>query len=528
MKFDDILKRLGEFGPYQRRIYFLLCLPAISCALHKLVWVFVGAVPPHRCQTALDTIMNHSLPYTLPDEVWNITIPYSWKSGECTRPVTTNFTWDISQQSSNSSNQSDIAHEYCDRWVYDTSQYKSTIVNDFNLVCHRSWLRALVQSLFMGGELVGSIVWGSISDRYGRRLVFFCSVILQAVLGILSGVVSNYYLFLIFRTLVGLFTPGVFLVGFVIGLELVGPSKRLVAGIGCQFFFATGYLLTALAAYLIRDWQYLQIAISLPGLCFVAYWWVVPESARWLLAKRQVDSAKRVLQKVAKINGTELPEEFTQGHEEEEEAENPEGKNPLVLFKYPNLRKKTLILCFTWFVNSGVYYGLVLNSSNLGGDDYINFIIGALLEYPAYIYCIFFLNKHGRRLPLAITMIIAGLSLFATIFISTDESSIMVLLAMIGKLGITTSYAIIFVFSAELYPTVIRNMGMGLSSTCARVGGVISPFVVLLADHWRPLPLIIFGVFSFVSGLLSLLLPETRKCHLPDTIAEGEEFGRPT
>ena len=48
---------------------------------------------------------------------------------------------------------------------------------------------------------------------------------------------------------------------------------------------------------------------------------------------------------------------------------------------------------------------------------------------------------------------------------------------MLGKVGISAAYAIIYVWSAELYPTVIRNAGMGLSSTFANIGGMISPYL---------------------------------------------------
>jgi hypothetical protein len=48
--FDDILKEVGEFGPYQRKIYFLLFIPTIFSAMHKLSWVFLGAKVGHRCR----------------------------------------------------------------------------------------------------------------------------------------------------------------------------------------------------------------------------------------------------------------------------------------------------------------------------------------------------------------------------------------------------------------------------------------------------------------------------------------------
>lgn len=56
-------------------------------------------------------------------------------------------------------------------------------------------------------------------------------------------------------------------------MEMVSPNKRLFAGTICQMFFSLGYMLTALWAYLIRDWRDLQIALTVPGLVFFCYWW---------------------------------------------------------------------------------------------------------------------------------------------------------------------------------------------------------------------------------------------------------------
>lgn len=48
---------------------------------------------------------------------------------------------------------------------------------------------------------------------------------------------------------------------------------------------------------------------------------------------------------------------------------------------------------------------------------------------------------------------------------------------MLGKLAITSSYGAVYVFTAEQFPTVIRNVGLGACSTFARVGGVIAPYI---------------------------------------------------
>ena len=54
--YDDILQKIGQFGPYQRRIYFLLFLPTIFCAMHKLGWTFIGAKVDHRCRLPTENL----------------------------------------------------------------------------------------------------------------------------------------------------------------------------------------------------------------------------------------------------------------------------------------------------------------------------------------------------------------------------------------------------------------------------------------------------------------------------------------
>jgi hypothetical protein len=54
---------------------------------------------------------------------------------------------------------------------------------------------------------------------------------------------------------------------------------------------------------------------------------------------------------------------------------------------------------------------------------------------------------------------------------------------MLGKMAITYSYALICLYTPEVYPTVIRGIGLGAGSLMSRIGGVVAPFVAELV--WR-------------------------------------------
>lgn len=108
--------------------------------------------------------------------------------------------------------------------------------------------------------------------------------------------------------------------GYVPGVELVGKKKREVTGMVLNYFYAVGEAIIALIAWLARDWVTLQLVISAPPLLFVSYYWLVPESVRWLLAKEKNELAKGIVCKAAEVNKVVLSEGLLSGVKDEELA----------------------------------------------------------------------------------------------------------------------------------------------------------------------------------------------------------------
>lgn len=523
MGYEDLFAYIGDFGRYQKRIYFLLCLTAITCGFHKMAGVFLLAKPDFRCQLPNETA---NASYTLTSAILKMSLPiddYTHKYSTCKR-----FDAEFSE-SYYASGVPANATVSCDSYIYDDSKYKSSAVIEWSMVCGRAFLRATCDALFMIGVLVGSIVFGQMSDNFGRKPVFFASLVLQVIFGVLVAIAPDYWTYTIGRLVIGATTSGVFLVSYVLSMEMVGPTKRLFAGIAVQMFFSFGFIVTAVFAYFFREWREFQIAITLPGLLFMCYYWFIPESARWLLSKGRNDEAIQIIEAVAKENKVQIPKEVLKGIIDEQALPKDIAENkPSLwdLFRYPNLRKKTLLIFFCWFVNSATYYGLSWNTSNLGGNDLVNFAISGGVEFPAYTFLLFTLNRWGRRSILCGCMLMAGLMLLLAVFVPTHLNWLSIVLAMSGKMAITASYGTIYIFTTEQFPTPVRNVGLGASSMMARIGGILAPYINVSADIWKPLPLVVFGALSLASGLLSLYLPETLNKKLPETIEEGERFGK--
>lgn len=91
-----------------------------------------------------------------------------------------------------------------------------------------------------------------------------------------------------------------------------------------------------------------------------------------------------------------------------------------------------------------------------------------------------------------------------------------------GLWGMSISFATVYLYAGELFPTVVRNSGVGLSSTVARVGSMVAPFVATLSSTSYWLPPLVFGITPLIGAGLCMLLPDTRGKKLPDTLEEGE------
>ena len=129
----------------------------------------------------------------------------------------------------------------------------------------------------------------------------------------------------------------------------------------------------------------------------LALYWLLPESPRWLLSVGRVAEAEGIVRQAATFNNIELPEDFRLAPVQQQA--DTRRRTILDLLRSPNMRTKTLILFYNWFVNAFAYYGLSLNMGQLtgGADIYLNFTVSGLLEIPAYLAALVILRCWGRR-----------------------------------------------------------------------------------------------------------------------------------
>ena len=126
---------------------------------------------------------------------------------------------------------------------------------------------------------------------------------------------------------------------------------------------------------------------------------------------------------------------------------------------------RSLNMMYQWFSVTMCYYGLTFASVDLLEDPYLNFALSCFIEIPGYLFCIFVMACWGRKPILSFCQLISGSSCIAAGLIYNVKSLeiLQIILSLIGKFGASACFAIVYVYTAELFPTVIRNTAIGKS-----------------------------------------------------------------
>ncbi|XP_015509581.2 uncharacterized protein LOC107216806 [Neodiprion lecontei] len=538
MDFDEVLEELGELGKFQIINYFLICLPVFFSAANSLSYVFVAGVPDYRCY--IEGCDDRSTPdysaawvnQTIPDlEYETETANAVYVPSQCSMYLMQNST--VGQFDVNDTcpfNFSTDTIIQCNEWIFDPEDW--TIVGEWNLTCQSNlWKLSLIGTVHFAGIFCGSTIFGMLADRFGRKLMFITSIMMMTITGIGQVLSGSYNVFNVFVFLNAVGTAGIYPLAFILGVELVGKRKRELCGIVLNYFYALGEAAVALFAWWFGSWRLLQLAVSGPAAIFLCYYWLVPESVRWLLARNENDKAKSIVSTAAKTNKVVLSSRIMESMEISGGAKTP-AKDPQLLkmlglaFHSKLLVTRISVMFYVWAATAFVYYGLSVNSTSLSGDKYLNFALVCLVEIPGYTLALYALPLFGRRRALILSLLICTVTCAAAAWLFRTSTSlywVATVMFLIGKLAITAAFGILYVYTAELFPTAVRSCAVGLSSTMARVGAMVAPFAPMLSTVTSGLPLICFAAAPLFAAILTaLLLPETRGRRLPDTVREAE------
>ncbi|KAG7219112.1 hypothetical protein INR49_019320 [Caranx melampygus] len=274
--FDDILEEAGKFGRCQKRIFALFCMVSMPWAGVYVGIVFQGFTPDHWCRDSAVVERRQQCGWS-PAHSRRLTVPVVNSSGVLQQSTCEQYDVDWNSTGLTCDTQdldlSKAPTTACrEGWEYDY-EGRQSFVTEFDLVCSDGWLVDMYQATLNVGFLVGSIAIGYLADRFGRKMSFLMSNLMNGITGILVAVAPDYASLLVFRTLYGFGVKGGWVAGYVLITEIVGVEYRRTVGVIYQMFFSVGILILPLLAFFITDWRWLQVVITAPYIIFLSYYW---------------------------------------------------------------------------------------------------------------------------------------------------------------------------------------------------------------------------------------------------------------
>ncbi|KAJ7996311.1 hypothetical protein DPEC_G00235780 [Dallia pectoralis] len=536
MAFGDLLELAGGTGRFQVIHVTLLSMPILMMASHNILQNFVASVPPHHCNAP----RNLSLSGLSQEQTRLITVPrdMNGRAEQCQRYaapqwqlLTGNGTYNPLEMNASdyTVELSAVELEACeDGWEYDMVDRSSTIISEWDLVCGFRSLKETGQSIYMAGVLLGSAIFGRLSDRFGRRVLLLCANLMVAVGGTCTAFAPSFTFFCVFRFITGMAISGLVLNSFSLIVEWIPTRVRTVVGTATGYCYTIGQLVLALLAYYIRDWRWLTLAVSLPFCVSFLYSWWFLESARWLVLNRKSEQAVKNLKTVARWNGRheeadKIDIDMLQESMKKEMFCSQSSYSVVDLLRTPTMRNITICMSAVWFSTSFAYYGLSMDLQKFGVDIYLIQVIFGAVDIPAKIVISVTMSIFGRRPSQCGSLVLSGVAILCNIFVPYEKQTVRTVLAVFGKGCLAASFNCCYLYTGELYPTVVRQTGMGWVSMMGRIGAMTAPMVLLIEETVPWLPGCIYGVVAISCGLAAFFLPETVGGALPDTMQDVDD-----
>jgi len=394
-------------------------------------------------------------------------------------------------------------------------QEKFSIITEFQLICDKSYLNQVANSMFFIGAFFGTIVIGWISESFGRKPVMFFCLAIVSFIASLSAFADSFWYFILARSLSGFFLSGIAVSLYVIASEVIGFSYRTISDIFIWNYFSLGLMLLTMKAYLLKNWRHLQLVTTLPYLSMIACFRFFPESLRWLWRTGHYNRANKTVSFIAAENKnsdalTMFPNVLSIESDDQD----------ISCFHVLTSRRHMLyfsILGFTTFVTGFIYYGLFLVSDYLSGNVYKDFALMAFIEIPANFLAIFCIRRIGRKKTVGIGLI-STFVLFGILCILincrsniSNWRSVTLATALFCKLSLTTSLLTLILWTKELHHLMGRAQSIDVIHSFRPLGGALAPWLTEFIIQSHPVaPFAIMCALSGIVGFSSFVLPDTQ------------------
>jgi len=403
------------------------------------------------------------------------------------------------------------------------------IVPQFHL---SPWQVGSLGTMAFAGMIVGSLIAGPLSDRFGRRPVFFADMLLFAITALLFAVVNSVVGLFILRFLVGVAIGADMPTSFAIVTEFVPKRNRgMLLAVGNGFWIGGAVVggLVSLAAFAIvppvEAWRWILFSAIVPCVLVLVLRRNVPETPRWLLAQGRDDEGAEVLRETGHIGDVRA------------ETATPRvgrGLRFADLFQKGRLRTSLITMSLFWAIINFIGSGILLYTPTViktlltpSAFTAIEFgvVINALVVVANIVSSLWVIERFGRRVLAIVPSAVIGLSLVAVALASHNPYVVLIGFALTTILNSGLIVGTYYSWGSELFPTSVRGRALGISNAAGKFGSLLGvlqfPILFAMSPAWS---FLLLAALAFVDVImLFLLAPETRAVSLDELEAAVPE-----
>lgn len=354
-------------------------------------------------------------------------------------------------------------------------------------------LTGLMASSVMIGYLFGAFLAGTLGDLIGRKRVLMSALGIYCVATFFAAFAPNWPLLFCGRAVAGLGTGADAAIVATYLSEFIQSRYRGRYLGSLAGFFSFGFVLAALLGYLVvpayeSGWRIIQILTAVPPLALL--WWrrSLPESPRWLIQQGRTGEAAAIVTSLedAVIRRVKAPLPSPESIDIPAGGVRGVGSfwQNLVALWGRGVRQSTGMLWVLWFSITFSFYGffnwmpsLMVKQGLTLTKSFGYAIVIYLAQIPGYYSAAFLNEKLDRKWTIIVYMLGGGISALAMANAGHDPLFI-ILSGFWLSFFMNGTYAGMYAYTPEVYPTAFRGTGMGVASAFGRVGGILAPLII--------------------------------------------------
>ncbi|VBB25814.1 unnamed protein product [Acanthocheilonema viteae] len=491
---NKLLNEFGTYGRYQMISYILCQLTNFFYAISIFVIIFVNRKPPD----------------------------FTCKIDNPTRMKMINSMDPCIIKDLNTGNELKCSSINSGTSIISNSTNRSySILFEYELLCVNPFIQEAGFSIFSAGALLAVPIASHLSDQYGRRRILLISIYSSVILNFIIAFSPNYAIFVLLRFLVGAAADVSYLtIGSILCCETVAGSFREWINLFGVTSWLLGYFYVGALELFIKDWRKLYFASALPSVLTIAYYWLLPESPHWMLARRRIRGIQQYIKISSWFNNVEIDLNKCQSENIHKTAANEFNQGTVCnLFKYKRI---VYFLCVNGYITMTMnfcYFVISFDSINLTADAFTGYVLSGLSEVPGCIIVIPLLHFFGRRSVACASFFLQATAAFITPFLRGIQWA-RISCNLFGRMVNDIIFATHPLLANEMMPTTIRTISYSIINIPQSIGIMFSPLLKYTDLDDDKVPQFILAGLSFAAAALTITLPETKDKPMPEDVSQ--------